>query len=138
MIFRGTMARAVIVCSITGAALYAQKPAAMLDKYCTGCHNDKLKSGGLALDTASLDNVGKHAEDWEKVVRKLRPRYMPPAGLPRPDERGYESLISTLETSLDRLPPNPGRTDTFRRLNRTEYHNSIRDLLALDVDVTAL
>jgi hypothetical protein len=66
---------------------------------------------------------------------------MPPAGLPRPAEGAYESAVSSLESSLDRLAaakPNPGRTDTFRRLNRTEYHNAIRDLLDLDVDVSAL
>src|SRR5204863_7278790 len=68
-------------------------------------------------------------------------RMMPPPGLPRPDEAAYDSLISTLEKSLDQAAaahPNPGRTDTFRRLNRTEYRNAIRDLLALDVDVAPL
>jgi hypothetical protein len=138
MIFRETLSRAVCVCFLTSAALRAQAPAAVFDRYCTACHNPKLKSGGLALDAASLPNVAAHTEDWEKVVRKLRVRYMPPAGLPRPEEHTYESVISTLENSLDRLPVNPGRTDTFRRLNRTEYHNAIRDLLALDVDVSAL
>src|SRR5437588_13091940 len=66
---------------------------------------------------------------------------MPPPGLPRPDERTYEALIASLETTLDTTAsahPNPGRTDTFRRLNRTEYHNAIRDLLALDADVSSL
>src|SRR5690242_21354019 len=66
---------------------------------------------------------------------------MPPAGLPRPDERTYDALVAGLENALDSAAaanPNPGRTDTFRRLNRTEYHNSIRDLLALDVDVSEL
>jgi hypothetical protein len=66
---------------------------------------------------------------------------MPPAGVPRPDESSYDTIVSSLETSLDRAAaahPNPGRTDTFHRLNRTEYHNAIRDILALDVDVSAL
>jgi len=78
---------------------------------------------------------------WEKVLRKVRARYMPPAGLPRPDERSYDALVSYLETSLDAaaaVKPNPGRTDTFHRLNRTEYRYAIRDLLALDVDVASL
>ena len=85
--------------------------------------------------------VAADAATWEKVVRKLRGRMMPPAGLPRPDEATYDALVSHLETSLDRAAaarPNPGRTDTFRRLNRTEYQNAIRDILALDVDVSAL
>ena len=74
-------------------------------------------------------------------MRKLRVRYMPPAGAPRPDAQTYNSLISHFETSLDRAAaarPNPGRTDTFRRLNRTEYQNSVRDLLAVELDVTAM
>ena len=74
-------------------------------------------------------------------MRKLRARYMPPVGLPRPDESTYNSAVSSLESSLDRIAaakPDPGRTDTFRRLNRTEYHNAIRDLLALDIDVSSL
>ena len=119
----------------------AQQPRATLDRYCTGCHNSKLKTGGLALDDAAAGEPAAHPEIWEKVVRKLRVRSMPPAGLPRPDEPTYHALISALETSLDRAAaahPNPGRTDTFRRLNRTEYQNAIRDLLALDVDVAPL
>src|SRR3989454_10089490 len=113
---------------------------ASIDQYCAGCHNDKLKTGGLSLNL-DISRAGEHPEIWEKVVRKLRGRMMPPPGRPRPDERGYDTLVSYLETSLDRAAvgnPDPGRTETFRRLNRTEYHNAIRDLLALDVDVAAL
>ena len=123
-----------------GAANPQSPQRAVIDKYCVSCHNDKLKTGGLSLNTIA-DNVGEHTEIWEKVVRKLRARYMPPAGLPRPDESAYDAAVSSLESALDRAAaakPNPGRTDTFRRLNRTEYHNAIRDLLDLDVDVSAL
>ena len=91
------------------------------------------------LGALDLENVGPHAERWELVVRKLRARSMPPAGRPRPTEEGYDGLIARLEASLDRATaanPNPGRTDTFRRLNRTEYQNSVRDLLDLQLDVT--
>src|SRR5437899_9620054 len=104
---------------------------AVVSQYCVGCHNSKVKAAGLALDTVSAENVSEHTEVWEKVVRKLRARYMPPPGLPRPDERTYDAVVSALETSLDSAAagkPNPGRTDTFRRLNRTEYQNAIRDL----------
>jgi hypothetical protein len=116
----------------------SQTPTATIDQYCVGCHNEKVKTGGLALDP---NHIADRPADWEKAVRKLRARYMPPAGLPRPDERTYEALVANLENSLDRAAaakPDPGRTDTFRRLNRTEYRNAIRDLLALDVDVANL
>jgi mono/diheme cytochrome c family protein len=117
------------------------QPRATIDRYCVGCHNDRIKTAGLALDTLDVERAGANAEAWEKVVRKLRGRMMPPPGRPRPDEAAYNSLASYLETSLDRSAathPDPGRADTFRRLNRTEYQNAIRDLLSLDVDVSAL
>lgn len=97
--------------------------------------------GQLILSTLDVENVGANAETWETVVRKLRARTMPPAGRPRPDEPVYIALISHLETSLDSVAaanPNPGRTDTFRRLNRTEYQNAIRDLLDVDIDVASM
>jgi hypothetical protein len=135
--------RWIPVIFLTTAIVHPQASAdrATLDKYCVGCHNTKVKRGGLALDAIDVQDPGQHPEIWEKVVRKLRARYMPPAGLPRPDERTYDALVSSLETSLDRAAaskPNPGRTDTFRRLNRTEYQNAIRDLLAIEVDVSSL
>jgi mono/diheme cytochrome c family protein len=114
---------------------------ATLDRYCVSCHNGRTRTGGLALDGLDVTRVDGDADTWEKVVRKLRGRMMPPAGAPRPDEATYDALAAHLETSLDRaaaLHPNPGRTDTFRRLSRVEYQNAIRDILALDVDVTSL
>lgn len=107
---------------------------ATLDKYCVGCHNTSNKAGSLALDAAPADS----AMTWERVVRRLRARSMPPSGMPRPNAATYEALIASLENTLDGGKLNPGRTDTFRRLNRTEYRNAIRDLLSLDVDVSAL
>jgi mono/diheme cytochrome c family protein len=114
---------------------------AVVSKYCISCHNDRLKRGGLALDAVVAQDVDKNPDVWEKVLRKVRTRQMPPVGLPRPDEATYESTIASLETSLDRAwvaSPNPGRTATLRRLTRTEYQNAVRDLLALDVDVSSL
>ena len=114
---------------------------ALLAKYCVGCHSEKAKQGNFVLSTLDMTDPGADAERWELVVRKLRARAMPPPGRPRPDEAGYDALISHLETSLDRAAaanPNPGRTDTFRRLNRTEYQNAIRDLLDLEIDVATL
>jgi len=114
------------------ALLLAQQP--VINQYCVGCHNGTSKAAGLALDTAKADDTAT----WEKVLRRVRGRTMPPVGLPRPKESDYQNLVATLETKLDAGKVDPGRTDTFRRLNRTEYQNAIRDLLAVDVDVTGL
>ncbi len=113
----------------------------LVNRYCLGCHNDRALQGGLSLEAAPLDDVAGHAEVWERVVRKLRAGAMPPEGSPRPDADAYEGLLAHVETALDAraaAAPDPGRTDTFRRLNRTEYRNAVRDLLALDVDGAAL
>ncbi|HKY19917.1 MAG TPA: DUF1592 domain-containing protein [Vicinamibacterales bacterium] len=123
----------------SSAAESSERP--LLSQYCAGCHNERSKLGGFVLSTLDIENVAPHAERWEMVVRKLRARAMPPAGRPRPSEAQYERLIARLEASLDRAAeanPDPGRTDTFRRLNRTEYQNAIRDLLDLQVDVSTL
>src|SRR5262245_32043346 len=150
-----TPRRWLLICGVATATLVAgdhlgalQAPAAaqspeqtLLTQYCTGCHNDRAKAGGLTLTSADPSNVGASPRLWEAAVRKLRARAMPPAGARRPDERGYEQLISYLETRLDTWAaahPDPGRTDTLRRLTRVEYQNAIRDLLALDIDVTDL
>ncbi len=112
-----------------------------VEDYCVTCHDEEEKKGGLSLEMVSTD-VSQHQEVWEKVVRKLRARQMPPVGRKeRPNEATYDTTIRYLETSLDRAAaahPNPGRTATIRRLTRTEYQNAIRDLLALDVDVASL
>jgi mono/diheme cytochrome c family protein len=111
-------------------------PRALLDQYCVTCHNAKLKTAGLLLDELDLTRFGDHAELGEKIVRKLRAGLMPPTGMRRPDPATMQSLIGWMENQLDRsavahLPP-PG----LHRLNRTEYANAIRDLLALEVDAT--
>jgi mono/diheme cytochrome c family protein len=118
-------------------------PRAWLNRYCVSCHNERLNTAGLALDRLDVDAVAANTEVWEKVVRKVRARAMPPAapGRQRPDEASYDSVASYLEASLDRVAasvPEPGRTDTFHRLNRTEYQNAIRDLLALEIDAASL
>ena len=110
-------------------------------RYCASCHNDRLRTAGLTLTGLDLSQVGAHAETWEKVVTKLRTRTMPPAGRPRPAAETYAGLAAWLETEIDRFAatrPNPGRTEAFHRLNRAEYANAVRDLLALDVDVAEL
>ena len=119
----------------------AASQRALLDRYCVTCHNQRLRTAALTLDTIDVTDVGAHPEIWEKVVRKLRAGAMPPVLRPRPDATTYEAFTTWLETELDRAAaarPDPGRTETFHRLNRSEYHNVIRDLLALEVDVGTL
>jgi mono/diheme cytochrome c family protein len=134
--------------AVRSAAVRAEQPAAaeapyraLVSTYCVTCHNSKVKSGQLELDSISTQDLGAHYEAWEKVVLKLRAHQMPPQGARQPDEALHAAALTSLETALDNLSataPNPGRTDTFRRLNRTEYRNAIRDLLALEIDPSAL
>ena len=137
------------VVALTSAYVLAQQPAvstapsprAVLDRYCVTCHNQRAKTGGLTLDNVDIADVGTHPEIWEKVIQKMHGNLMPPAGKPRPDEATYKGLIAYLETSLDKaaeMKPNPGRTEALHRLNRAEYRNAVRDLLALDIDVSAM
>jgi Protein of unknown function (DUF1592)/Protein of unknown function (DUF1588)/Protein of unknown function (DUF1587)/Protein of unknown function (DUF1585)/Protein of unknown function (DUF1595) len=108
--------------------------------YCDTCHFGPKARAGLNLEALDLANLGENGTVWEKVLRKLRSREMPPAGVPRPDAATYNALVDAIETERDRLAeikPNPGRA-TLHRLNRAEYANAIRDLLALDVDVAEL
>ena len=125
---------------------------ALLDRYCVTCHNQdtvngrgraaspligQLRAVGLTLDTLDLADVGGHADAWEKVARKLRGGVMPPAARPRPAAAEVEAFLTWLEGELDRswaVTRNPGRTAAFHRLNRTEYRNAIRDLLAVEID----
>jgi hypothetical protein len=111
-----------------------------VESNCLDCHDTANATAGLALDTLLTDDTGNHPELWEKVVRKLASRQMPPSDAPRPNEKEYATALAGLTTSLDaaaEAQPNPGRTDTFRRLNRTEYQNAIRDLLSLEIDAAA-
>ena len=138
------------------AGEHAAPSRELLDRYCVACHNERVVQGrggaasplaaqlravGLTLDTLDLNDVGRDAETWEKVVRKLRAGAMPPAGRPRPDSGMRDAFLERLEADLDTawaaradLP----RTAVFHRLNRAEYANAVRDLLALDVDVASL
>ena len=124
-------------------ATAVSSPRAIVDRYCLNCHNEVDFAGELAFDTLDVEHVGRDANLWEKVVRKLRVRAMPPHGddIIRPDDREYTALLTYLETSLDAYAakhPDPGRPETFHRLNRTEYQNVVRDLLALEVDAAAM
>ncbi len=118
----------------------ASPQRALLNRYCVTCHNERLQTAGLMLDRVDIEDVRAAAPIWEKVVRKLRTASMPPAGMPRPDAASYDSLATYIEVELDRAAaadPNPGRP-AVHRLNRVEYANAIRDLLAVEIDGVTL
>jgi len=129
------------------SAAGGQAPAApardLVAKYCVSCHNERLKTGNLTLDTISADagQVAAAAETWEKVVVKLRSRAMPPPGRQRPDAATYDAAAAWLETELDKAAaahPDPGRPAALHRLNRTEYGNAVRDLLGFEIDAPSM
>src|SRR5437870_6713404 len=122
--------------SFTAAAVHR----ATLEQYCVGCHSGPTPFAGLNLQPLDTGDLEANGIIWEKMLRKLRNREMPPAGMPRPDAATYEALVKYIETERDRVAevkPNPGRP-TLHRLNRTEYANAVRDLLALEIDVAEL
>ena len=113
---------------------------ALVDKYCVSCHSDRTKTAGLTLERGSIAGIESHPDVWEKVIRKVRAGMMPPPGMPAPDPESRRALVSWLETTLDqsaRTSPDPGRP-LAHRLNRAEYENAVRDVLALEVDAAAL
>jgi hypothetical protein len=135
-----------LVLAVGIAALTAAQPLPLGDQqslvkeYCAGCHNDKLRSGGLTLTKLDLTQPDRSAELAEKVIRKVRAGLMPPAGLPRPEPAQMNAFAAGLEFAIDRaaaLHPNPGRP-ALHRLNRFEYANSVRDLLGLEIDPAQL
>jgi len=134
---------ALVVAAVVSGG--AQAPAApqqpaLLRQYCITCHNQRLKTGGLMLDTMDIDNVAHDAATWEKVVRKIRTGMMPPSGARRPDRPVLDAFATDLEGRLDRAVPAGLNLDApaLHRLNRAEYANAIRDLLALDIEVSTL
>ena len=154
---------AAVMVAVATAAPTAQPPPAspesvrsLLNRYCVGCHNERrvtavgataspldsqLRATRLALDAADAERPSVEAELWERVIARLKAGSMPPAGLPRPGQEESRAVTSWLETRIDQAAstdPNPGRTGSMHRLNRTEYGNAVRDLLALEIDVAAL
>jgi hypothetical protein len=125
---------------LAAGPMTASEQRALLDKYCITCHNQTTKTAGLLLDTLDVANVSAAPAIWEKVIDKIRGGMMPPAGMPRPERQALDTFVTSLEQSLDQAyfaKVNPGRVG-LHRLNRGEYGNAVRDLLALDVDVSSL
>jgi hypothetical protein len=143
--------RSLVSCAVAGALLSACSGARddlaadaeqhwdLLGEYCFDCHNSAEYTADLALDVLRPDAIAEHADVWEKVVRKLRGRMMPPPGRTRPDIERLDTLVAWLEATLDAANPDPQPGYVaLHRLNRTEYANAIEDLLALDVDPEAV
>src|SRR4029453_18611184 len=122
-------------------AAAASAPArALIDTYCVACHNQRVKTAGIAFDTADLSDVSKDADLWEKALGKLRGGMMPPPGARRPEVASVDAFTAALERELDAAAarnPNPGRV-ALHRLNRAEYANAIEDLLGIRIDSSAL
>ena len=145
-----SIAGAVCLVAASAAGAAAQEPGdavdaadvrAMLDRYCVACHNDRLRTAELSLAGVDAEHPEADPELWEKVVAKLRAASMPPPGRRRPDPATYTAVAAHLEGALDAAwaaDPYPGRGSAVHRINRTEYANAVRDLFALDVDVSAL
>ena len=122
------------------ATMSVESRQQLVDQYCGYCHDDDLREGGFSFSDIDLAHPDRNAEQTERIILKLRGGMMPPAGMPRPDWDTVQSFVRTLETTIDQAAaadPNPGRPALYR-LNRTEYRNSIRDLLDLDIDVESL
>lgn len=135
-------AAVVALAVVPGQAQQAAPPPkpVLINQYCITCHNQRLKTAGLMLDSMDFDHVEKDAATWEKVVRKVRTGMMPPAGARRPDRPMLDAFAADLEGRLDRAAVTGASLDapSLHRLNRTEYGNAIRDLLGLEVDTATL
>src|SRR5215203_1532262 len=138
----------IVLLSAASAAAQTLVPApvpshpqqSLVTRYCTGCHNDRTRSGGFSWTALDLANPAANAQAAEKVIRRVRAGLMPPAGAPRPDAASLRALAGSIESAVDRSAsarPYAGAPE-LHRLNRTEYRNSVRDLLGLDVDVSSM
>src|SRR5678815_5643105 len=118
----------------------AEQQLATINQYCVACHNDRTKTAGLSFQGITAASVGERAEVFEKAVRKMRGRVMPPPGARQPSAAAVDSLVAFLETTLDRLPTQAHLRDkvVLHRLNRKEYTNAVRDLLAVDFDAASV
>src|SRR5947207_12569432 len=114
----------------------ADAQLATIKQYCSGCHSDKAKTGGVSFEGITSASIAKDPELFEKAVVKLRGRVMPPPGARQPDGKAVDSLVAWLEESLDKVPTQAYVTDqvVLHRLNRKEYENAVRDLVLVEVN----
>jgi mono/diheme cytochrome c family protein len=121
-------------------AVPAQGQLATMQQYCVSCHNDRVKTGGVSFQGVTPESIGQHADVFEKAVRKMRGRVMPPPGARQPGSAAIDSLVAYLEDSLDKTAGKAHLRDqvVLHRLNRKEYANAVRDLLAVEIDSTEL
>jgi len=136
----GVLARAPQAPTAAAASAAPAATRELLDAYCIGCHNRRLKTAGLQIDALNLQQVAANRPEWEKIVTKLRTGEMPPPGRPRPAATAYAAAAAALESELDAADaasPSPGRV-AVHRLNRTEYANAVRDLVGVEIDGRAL
>src|SRR5437870_4194103 len=144
---RQAFAAAFVVVSLSGVTTSSRAPAApqtsdaekqlaTINQYCVACHNDRAKTAGVSFQGITAERVGQRADVFEKAVRKLRGRVMPPPGARQPDAAAVDSVVAWLEQSLDRAEGQAHVPETvvLHRLNRKEYSNAVRDLLAVDFD----
>ena len=126
--------------SLSPAIADAEKQLATINQYCVTCHNDRAKAAGVSFQGVTAADVAQRAEVFEKAVRKMRGRVMPPPGAKQPGSAAVDSLVAFLESSLDRAPGQAHVRDrmVLHRLNRKEYTNAVRDLLAVDFDASAV
>lgn len=140
---RSRFALTSVLLSLSFSAIAAERHGifSVAKEYCFDCHDSDIQKGSFNLEQFTSKDIAANSAVWEKVVRKMNSRQMPPIGKPRPDEKTYEKTVAELTATLDKFAarkPNPGRTETLRHLNRTQYQNAIRDLLDLQIDAAAL
>jgi hypothetical protein len=134
----------VLLCAVTAHAQSnpvsrVSPHSALVNEYCVVCHDEGTKTAGLSLEDVDPANPGKDVDRWEKVILKMKAGMMPPPEMPRPDSAAVKSFITAIEGGIDKTAaakPNPGRP-VLHRLNRTEYANSVRDLLGINIDASA-
>src|SRR6187200_26757 len=112
----------------------AEKHLGTIKQYCVACHNDRTKTAGVSFEGMTPASISEHADVFEKAVRKLRGKVMPPPGSRQPDPATADALVAWLETTLDKAAGQAHVPDKIElhRLNRKEYANAVRDLLAVD------
>jgi len=128
-----------VIAQERGTASSVEGQRALVNQYCVKCHNERLRSGGFSWTDVDIAHPELNAQQAERVIRKLRAGMMPPSGQPRPSAPDVDAFVTAFETKIDQaVAAHPySKAPELHRLNRREYHNEIRDLLGVDVDISA-